>query len=274
MSREVSETKDGQTQASFIIHYSLSFKHVCLLTVSCPFLALIVCFVTAYIFQGNDIHETHCRVFNIVPSISAITGISPQRYLWRISIAFHIGPRFIISAVSRAYNLNLINENASAELRAKARLWLNLSFWANVIETGALCGVTYISNRENYPIHEKLFITFMISSLVHMIACIRGIKAVAETKNDMNFGRKALQLKQTLLNISLISTIGLVGFFLEHRLLCHRMAFSMFALCEYVIALANMAFHITVILDFPTEHFIVARNLDIYTQSKPSEKVN
>ncbi|VEN60096.1 unnamed protein product [Callosobruchus maculatus] len=114
----------------------------------------------------------------------------------------------------------------------------------------------------------------MISSLLHMIACIKGIKAVAETKNDMNYARKALQLKQTLLNVSLISTIGLVGFFLEHRLLCHRMAFSMFALCEYVIALANMAFHITVILDFPTEHFIVARNLDIYTQSKPSEKVN
>lgn len=56
-----------------------------------------------------------------------------------------------------------------------------------------------------------------------MLACIKGIKAVAQTRNDMSLVRKGLQIKQMLLNISLISTIGLVGFFLEHRLLCHRM---------------------------------------------------
>lgn len=33
----------------------------------------------------------------------------------------------------------------------------------------------------------------------------------------------------------------------------------MFASCEYIIALANMAFHVTVILDFPTEYLVVAK---------------
>lgn len=47
---------------NFIVHYMLSFKHLCLVTVSCPLVALIVCFVTAYIFQPDDIHETHCKV--------------------------------------------------------------------------------------------------------------------------------------------------------------------------------------------------------------------
>lgn len=56
-----------------------------------------------------------------------------------------------------------------------------------------------------------------------MLACIKGIKAVAQTRDDMRHVRKGLQIKQMLLNISLISTIGLVGFFLEHRLLCHKM---------------------------------------------------
>lgn len=37
----------------------------------------------------------------------------------------------------------------------------------------------------------------------------------------------------------------------------------MFALCEYVIALANMAFHVSVISDFPTEHLIIARGFNI-----------
>lgn len=38
-------------------------------------------------------------------------------------------------------------------------------------------------------------------------------------------------------------------------------AFSAFALCEYIVALANMAFHVTVILDFPEEHLVVAKGL-------------
>lgn len=38
-------------------------------------------------------------------------------------------------------------------------------------------------------------------------------------------------------------------------------AFSWFAFCEYVVALANMAFHVSVILDFPTEHLVVAKGL-------------
>lgn len=63
----------------------------------------------------------------------------------------------------------------------------------------------------------------MISSLTHMLACIKGIKYVAQTRSDVDSPYKGLQIKQTLLNLSLLSTIGLVGFFLQHRLLCHRM---------------------------------------------------
>lgn len=45
-----------------IVHYMLSFKHLCLVTVLCPLAALFICFVTACIFQYDDIHETHCKV--------------------------------------------------------------------------------------------------------------------------------------------------------------------------------------------------------------------
>lgn len=44
-------------------------------------------------------------------------------------------------------------------------------------------------------------------------------------------------------------------------LLIFVLAFSWFAFCEYIIASANMAFHITVILDFPTENLIIARDV-------------
>lgn len=39
---------------------------------------------------------------------------------------------------------------------------------------------------------------------------------------------------------------------------CPIAAFSFFAFCEYLIASANMAFHWTCTLDFPTEDFLIA----------------
>ncbi|XP_050296434.1 post-GPI attachment to proteins factor 2-like [Anthonomus grandis grandis] len=256
----------NESKGEMIIHYRINFKYVCLCTVTIPLAALVICLVSAYIFQFDDVHETHCRVFNIVPSISAITGVSPQRYIWRISVALHIGPRVIISAVYNAYQLKKINPLAEPNLKTKAQLWLNLAYVLNLIETAALCGVTYISNKENYPIHEKLFIIFMVSSLTYMVACIQGTKMAAETRKDLQSIQEGLKYKKNLLVLSLYCTAGLVIFFLQHRFLCYRMAFSMFALCEYVIAGANMAFHISVILDFPTEELMVGKYI------VPSEK--
>jgi hypothetical protein len=45
-----------------VVYFMISFRQLCLVTVSLPLCALLICFVTAYIFQPDDIHETHCRV--------------------------------------------------------------------------------------------------------------------------------------------------------------------------------------------------------------------
>lgn len=63
----------------------------------------------------------------------------------------------------------------------------------------------------------------MISSLTHMLACIKATKYIAMTRNEPGYLQRSLIIKQGLLIISLLSTVGLVGFFLEHRLLCHDM---------------------------------------------------
>ncbi|XP_046430839.1 post-GPI attachment to proteins factor 2-like isoform X1 [Neodiprion pinetum] len=236
------------------VYLAVRFRKLCLATVSLPLIALLVCFITAYIFQQDDIHETHCRVYNIIPSISAITGVSPQRYLWRISIALHIGPRIVIASVYRSYYHRILKAVNDLPRKILGFRLLNLCYWLNLAEVAALCGVTYISNRENYPVHEKIFIVFMFSSLAYMLAAVRLGRLV--TPNA-----PSLQYKQALFVISILSTVGLVIFFLKHRLLCHDMAFSWFSLCEYVIASANMGFHVTVILDFPKEHLVVGHGL-------------
>ncbi|CAL7949123.1 unnamed protein product [Xylocopa violacea] len=242
----------GNSKSS--IYMAIPFRKLCLATVSLPLVTLLICFVTAYIFQQDDIHETHCRVYNVLPSISAITGISPQRYLWRISIALHIGPRLIIANVYHSYYYKILKAIEDVPSRIMGCRLLNLCYWLSIAEVAALCGVTYISNRENYSVHEKIFIAFMISSLTYMLTQVRLGRLI--TPNA-----RSLQYKQALFVTSLVSTVGLIIFFLKHRLLCHDLAFSWFSLCEYVIASANMGFHVTVVLDFPKEHLVVANGL-------------
>ena len=148
-----------------------NFSQLCRFTVSLPLIGLVICFVSANIFQQNDIHETHCRVnsvstfiftlffktdhhfnmqvYNVIPSISAITGISPQRYIWRIVIALHVGPRFLTSLVYHRFYLNQLSRVSQSNKKSYLfHVWLALSL--NLIEQAALIGVTYVSNRENY----------------------------------------------------------------------------------------------------------------------------
>lgn len=90
------------------------------------------------------------QVYNILPSISAITGVSPQRYLWRVSIALHIGPRLVIASVYHSYYYNILKSIEDVPLKIMGSRLLNLCYWLNIAEVAALCGVTYVSNRENY----------------------------------------------------------------------------------------------------------------------------
>ena len=97
------------------------------------------------------------QVYNVIPSISAITGVSPQRYLWRVCVAFHIGPRIIIASMYHTYYQSLLSSQSpgSALPGSRSCRLLNVTYWLSLLEIAALCGVTYISNRENYRTYSK-----------------------------------------------------------------------------------------------------------------------
>ncbi|KAK8396817.1 hypothetical protein O3P69_005053 [Scylla paramamosain] len=202
------------------------------------------------------------QVYNFLPSISAVTGVSPQRYLWRVAVALHISPRLLVAWVARAY-YNSLAAHVPAARRPAYLTLVSVAFYLNLTELATLCGVTYISNKENYreyckqpyAVHEKLFTLFMLVSLVYMLCVIRVLRAVRHTLSPALL--RSFSQKKWLFGIKLASTGGLLFFFWRHRVYCQPMAFSWFSLCEYVIATCNMLYHVSVALDFADEHLIV-----------------
>ncbi|XP_050362683.1 post-GPI attachment to proteins factor 2-like [Nymphalis io] len=233
--------------------WSCSLRKICLTALWLPLGALMFCYVTASIFQADDIHETHCRVYNVVPSISAITGISPQRYIWRICIAYHLGPRLLIGSLYYNYHKERTSYITEERMRNLATKLGEACYWLNLIELFALTGVTYISNRENYFLHEKIFIVFMIATLLHMLCRAR----VGCIGNDSVEPVRTNKIVWILFLVAIAATLGLIFFFLRHRLLCRPLAFTWFSVCEYILATANMAFHAIVVRDLPVHELQV-----------------
>lgn len=102
------------------------------------------------------------QVYNILPSISSVTGISPQRYLWRIVIALHITPRLVIAYVHKNYlTHHVLSKITDRNQLAQATKLARVVHWLHLIEICSLAGVTYVSNKENYrelKFGQKIFV--------------------------------------------------------------------------------------------------------------------
>lgn len=88
-------------------------------------------------------------MFNFCPSVSAITGISPQRYVWRIGVALHSTPRLLLASVYYSHYVRK-EKFVKDESKSLYQSLINFNYWFHVTEIMALVGVTYISNKENY----------------------------------------------------------------------------------------------------------------------------
>jgi hypothetical protein len=116
------------------------------------------------------------QVYNVVPSISAVTGISPGRYLWRMVIAFHLGPRLLIVSTYYHFLLSFVDHCQRADRAAAnganptagqlVRL-LKAVYYLQVMEIVGLCGISFIHNREHYR-KETAFVVTMESNMLSL----------------------------------------------------------------------------------------------------------
>ena len=86
---------------------------------------------------------------NYIPSISAVTGITPQTYLWRTAIALHATPRFAVIFIYYNHYLSRLHLIPSDKV-SLFKILLKVNFCLNFVENSCLVLVTYITNRENY----------------------------------------------------------------------------------------------------------------------------
>ncbi|KAL1459897.1 hypothetical protein WDU94_011845 [Cyamophila willieti] len=178
---EENETNKKEPGDGIILYYSLPLRKLACTVVSLPLTGLVACFISAVIFQFDDVHDKEsCMMF------------TPNFYL------------FFLAAL-----------------------------------------------------HEKLFIAFMLSSLFYMLVMLRVHSLAYPTPTMSPAQSYSFYVKLGLFVTSIAATVGLVVFWFRHRVHCYDMAFSWFAFCEYVIALSNMAYHMTVALDFPSEHLLI-----------------
>ena len=93
---------------------------------------------------------------NYLPSVSAAIGaFTPQKYVWRICIALHASPRFMIAVAYYNYHTN-IHLGKNNELYKTVAAFNSL---CHIVEVASLVGLTFVSSTENHGMSGFYLIT-------------------------------------------------------------------------------------------------------------------
>jgi len=80
------------------------------------------------------------------------------RYLWRIAIAFHLGPRLLIVSSYYHFLLSFVSRLPKKAAVSLANL-LKWCFYLQITEIIGLCGISFVHNWEHY--RELIFAQFV-----------------------------------------------------------------------------------------------------------------
>ncbi|XP_031551054.1 post-GPI attachment to proteins factor 2-like isoform X2 [Actinia tenebrosa] len=214
---------------------------ICLL----PLVSSVSCVLLSILLHFDEVTKSHCRVPNYLPSISAATGdYSPEKYIWRIGIAYHSFMRLIVVILEHRILHNRIIGTPSTWF-----VWMTrIKSLLLVVENFALLMLTYVSSDDNYSVHEKSFILFMVAGMIHMLlSCFLRYKSSKSPKSHEE--TKSFRRKVTLVGVNYGSFALAVYFFFRHNWYCESGVYSLFAFCEYIVVISNILFHCTIVDD-------------------------
>lgn len=243
----------GPNQPDICILNGVLFKsglrRIAIATAFLPLFTLSACFLYSMIFDYSTVNVTICKVFNILPSLSAVTGVFPQCYVWRMGVALYCCPQILLaSALPSYYRTKKTNSIAYSRV-------VTISGATHILECIFLVGVAFISNKDSYPVHMKLFCTFMFNYVSHLLStCWVVTRYEPETADEIKSRKYKIRIAKT----SMASSIGMAIAFYLHRTRCVVMAFSVFSFCEYVLGTCNVLFHLTIIYDLPSTDIYIS----------------
>lgn len=228
------------------------FTRLAVITVCLPLLGLITCIVLSLLNHYNDATYTHCQVANYLPSISAAISLTPERYIWRFSIGLHSAPRFLIAAAYLSFYRRRFTKRFTEQLLSVLTFLLALS------ENVGLLLLTYVSSTETYNVHKSGFILFIGSSFFHMLCTCRLWSMIPQKYSLSAEEMMSYRKKFRLFLFNSCFCLLAFYFFRRHNTYCEAGIYTLFALCEYLVVLSNMAFHMTAYWDFGGKEVIVA----------------
>ncbi|XP_072171628.1 post-GPI attachment to proteins factor 2-like [Diadema setosum] len=197
--------------------------------------------ILAVLYNFEHTTETHCRVANYLPSFSAAIATPPSSYVWRLAVALCSSQR--LTAVFGHYSVFSSLVKATPFYRLLCGLCAVLEMAENV----SLLGLTCISSSEYYKAHEFFFVSFQASNMLYMLCiCLLYYQAVHHGARPTKEENHILTKKLALIVINILAFICAVYFFFRHNWYCEAGVYSLFAGCEYVVVLTNIAFHQTV----------------------------
>lgn len=209
----------------------VAFPKIAIVTASLPFLAFIFCILWSLLFNFVDSTSTHCHVSNYLPSVSAAVGsYAPQKYVWRICIALHSTPRYVVMFM---YYVQFH--------RSVLILLLN---W---VEISCLLGLTFISSTENFQVHATSFTSFILANLLGMFITPKRLIGTPKSRKAKSFLRLT----------NMISIVFASYFYVRHNWHCEPGVYTLFALFEYIVVLSNIAYHFQAFHDFHDSRFII-----------------
>lgn len=229
----------------------IPFTHFAVGTVMLPFGGLLTCLAVTLFYHFEDATYTHCEVKNYLPSISSAISRVPERYIWRGFIGLHSAPRYLIAFAYFFLYQRLFRGRLLEVLQGALTLLLSL------IENTGLLVLTYVGSTETYDIHKYGFITFIGSSLLHMLSTVRLWYVIQRhSLHSEEVTSYRLKLRLFLFNIGCCGAAAY--FFRRHNKFCEHGVYTLFALFEYLVVFSNMAFHMTAFWDFRSKEVMIA----------------
>ncbi|XP_034827280.1 post-GPI attachment to proteins factor 2-like [Maniola hyperantus] len=230
----------------------IPIKKLGLFTVSLPLFSFITCVLITLYKDFEKANNTHCKVPNVFPSISASIGnYEPQRSVWRIAIYTHAPLRFFIIYLRWKYYINVISQNCAFVVK--------LAVFLNILENLSLIGLTYWASSKNYPFHEACFKTFIGSSIFYMFFTCMMLTKYRRRTTLTQLEIYSIKLKWRAFFVNVGSFAFAAYFFLRHNRLCEPYVYSMFGFSEYIVVVSNIIFHMTTVYDLRKQYIYLTR---------------